>query len=236
VRQVLDQQEYRSASDFARRVTPYVHLDAGGVPRLDPGVTAEGLGVTPEFLRDFSSALDFAGEAVREGRVVVKEDLTVQVRQDQTMQPEAAPVAPGGVVPGALGQRADDPSVDWQTWGYNSGAMFFNSYDDYWRYFHNRYYVLCSSMAAQLGFPWMSPNLVYYYAYNGWSFNQYLGPSSGMYWFLPFSGSGCYSYNPCFCCGLSYRTIYIWVQSYQYFPSCRCHQAVWGWQGFWARF
>ena len=223
---VLDKAEYRAAADFARRAAPYVHLDSAGVPRLDEGVTAAQLGVSEEFLRDFASALSFAGQAITEGSIVVHQDLTV----------ETAGAAPpqDGVVAGA--RLGGEGSLDWQSWNYNTGAMFYNSYQDYWYYFYDRYYVLCASMAAQLGYPWMSNNLVYYYAYNGWAFNNYCGSGSGMYWFMPYSGSGCRYYNPCYCCGVSYRPIYIWVVTYQYYPSCRCQQPVWGWQGFWARY
>lgn len=233
VRDVLDMTGYRAASDFARRVTPYVHLDGSGVPRLDAGVSADELGVTSEFMADFESALGFAAQAIRQGRVVVREDLTVEtvgpISAAPAMALDSAAPFPDSAGPG-------DASLDWQSWRYNSGAMFYNSHEDYWSYFYNRYYVLCSSMAAQIGYPWMSTNLVYFYAYNGWSFSRYCGSGSGMYWFMPYSSSGCYQYNPCYCCGVSYRPIYIWVMTYQYVPSCRCQQQVWGWQGYWARY
>lgn len=233
---VLDKAEYEAASDFAKRVTPFVHLDEDGVPRLDEGVTAEQLGVDPEFLENFALALDFASETITSGAIVLADDLTVEMAdvaplEDGAFVP-AAPVGPANTVDRAGG----DDTVDWQSWQYNTGAMFYNSYQDYYSYYYNRYYVLCASMAAQLGYPWMSSNLVYFYTYNSWSFSRYLTSHYGMYWFMPYSTSGCYQYNPCYCCGTSYRPIYIWVLTYQYYPSCRCQQPTWGWQGYWARY
>jgi len=233
--EVLDRSGYEEAADFARRVMPFVHLDAAGVPRLDGSVTAARLGVSEAFLSDFEAALHFAADAIRDGRIVVNADLTVDTVGE-------APAAAHGIEPaepfgaGMLDAAIEDPSLDWQSWRYNTGAMFYNSYQSYWTHFYNRYYVLCSSMAAYIGYPWMSTNLVYFYAYNSAFFSRYLHASHGMYWFLPFSGTGCAAYQPCYCCGVSYRPVYIWILSYQYYPSCRCQQAVWGWQGFWGRY
>lgn len=232
---VLDKVEYRAASDFAMRVTPFIRVDADGVPRLDADVTADQLGVDQKFLDDFVLALGFASDAINSGAIVVNDDLTVDVVGASPAAGALMSVAPIDSS-GALDRAGGDDTVDWQSWRYNTGAMFYNSYPDYHNYYHNRYYVLCSSMAAQLGYPWMSTNLVYFYSYNAWYFSRHLNSSYGMYWFMPFSGSGCYQYNPCYCCGVSYRPIYIWVLTYQYYPSCGCHQPTWGWQGYWARY
>jgi len=234
---VLDKAEYQAASDFTMRVTPYIHLDDTGVPRLDAGVTAEMMGVDQEFMDNFVAALDFAGQAILDGSIVVNDDLTVDVAGASSV---SGPVfGPSATIPGGedtIDSAVGDASLDWQSWRYNSGAMFYNSYQDYYSYYYSRYYVLCSSMAAQLGYPWMSTNLVYFYSYNGWYFNQHCSNPYGMYWFMPYSSSGCYQYNPCYCCGVSYRPIYVWVVTYRYYPSCGCQQPTWGWQGYWARY
>jgi len=99
-------------------------------------------------------------------------------------------------------------------------------------------------MAASVGYPWISNNLIYFYTYNSQYFNQYCYPNNGMYYFLPYStGMGCQpQYSPCYCCGISYRPVYIWTVMYRYVQNCGCagrcgcQQSYWGWQGYWGRY
>jgi hypothetical protein len=247
---VLDPVEYQSVSDFTRRVTPYIKLDAAGVPQVT-GATAEALGVDARFLADFQLALAYAYQAVEDGHIVLNADLTVE-RTDAVppVVDGAAPIAPApgtdgaSVLPGAdgaivlpgapgAGNLGDVPQ--WGTWHYPQGAMFYNSYTDYWNYYYNNYYVLCSAMAARLGYPWLSPNLVYFYTYNNSYFYNYCYSNMGTYFYMPYS-SMCQQYNPCWCCGMSYRPVYFWVRSYSYNYGCGCYQQNWNWQGYWARY
>lgn len=238
---VLDPVEYQAVSDFTQRVTPFVGLGADGMPRVS-GVSAAELGVDAAFLADFERALAFAYKAVEEGHIVLNADLTVARADNGPIAIDgAAPGDPalvtGGatVLPGApgAGEMGDVPL--WGTWNYPQGAMFYNSYSDYWNYYYNNYYILCSAMAARLGYPWLSTNLVYFYTYNSSYFQNHCYSNYGTYFYMPYSGS-CQNYNPCYCCGMSYRPVYFWVRSSAYNYRCGCYQQNWSWQGYWARY
>jgi hypothetical protein len=238
--QVLDASEFAAVSDAAQRLTPYITVGADGLPRL-ADVRAEEIGVDPVFLENFRQAMTFANTTITEGHLVVNRDLTVStagldIRADPgngivagERYGAASPAPIGGVV----GSGGDTPQ--WGTWHYPQGAMFYNTYSDYWSYYYNRYYVLCNSMAAALGYPWLSSNLMYFYAYNNSYFSNNCYRDYGTYFFLPYSTT-CQQYNPCWCCGMSYRPVYFWVRATGYDHTCGCYRYNWQWQGYWARY
>jgi len=90
-------------------------------------------------------------------------------------------------------------------------------------------------MAAALGYPWLSSNLMYFYAYNNSYFSNNCYRDYGTYFFLPYSTT-CQQYNPCWCCGMSYRPVYFWVRATGYDHTCGCYRYNWQWQGYWARY
>jgi hypothetical protein len=235
--QVIDAQEFEAVSDIAQRITAYVTVGEDGVPRL-ADVTAEQIGVDPTFLENFRQAMSFANEAIEQAHITVNADLTVVAPGASLIRSRTVgPLVPESNAIKAQGVPGDDggDAIQWQGWTYPQGAMFYNTYSDYWSYYYNRYYVLCNSMAAYLGYPWLSGNLIYFYSYNSSYFYNYLYPDYGMYFYLPYSGS-CPNYNPCYCCGLSYRPMYVWVRTYVYTQPCGCYRYTWAWQGYWGRY
>ena len=234
---VIDEAEFRELSDAVQRITPHITVDDEGLPQLE-GVTAADLGVSEEFLRNFKRAMEFSNEAIAKGEFEVNDDLTIEVLGPAASSLPSADLVPAGEdKPVGPLQTVGDETVEWSSWNYpNQGAMFYNSYYDYWNYYHNRYYVLCNGMAAALGYPWMSTNLMYFYGYNGWYFQRYCYQGYGMYFYLPYSQGCCRMYNPCWCGGMCYRVVYIWVRVVQYNPMCRCYQYNWNWTGYWGRY
>lgn len=230
---VLDADEFEAVSAAVQRLTPHIYLGEGGLPQLDD-VTAAELDVDEEFLANFRLAMEFTNKAIADGEFKINADMTVETQGSGAAG--LVPAQPYGEPSDEI-QMVGDATVDWGTWHYPSrGAMFYNTYYDYWNYYHNRYYVLCNGMAAALGYPWMSTNLMYFYGYNNMYFNSHCYQSYGMYYYLPYSTGCCRQYNPCYCGGMSYRPVYIWVQSTVYNYSCRCYQYSWNWQGYWGRY
>ena len=131
---VLDPVEYQAVSDFTQRVTPFIHLDAAGVPRVS-GASAADLGVDAAFLANFERALEFAYQAVEDGHIVLNGDLTVERGDaalpavDGTTSGDPESVTDGAIVlPGAPGAGEFGDVPQWGTWNYPQGAMFYNSY------------------------------------------------------------------------------------------------------------
>ncbi|MFN2115422.1 MAG: hypothetical protein ACK2T6_06885 [Anaerolineae bacterium] len=231
---VLDETEFHALSETVQLLTQHVAVDADGIPQLDD-VTAQELGVDPEFLANFKLAMEFTNQAIANGEFKVNPDLTVEALGGSAAA-GLVPAQPYGE-PSDTIQLTGDATVDWDTWHYpNRGAMFYNSYYDYFNYYYNRYYVLCNGMAAALGYPWMSTNLMYFYGYNNWYFSNHCYQNYGMYYYLPYSSGCCRQYNPCYCGGMSYRPVYIWVRVMGYNYNCRCYQYNWSWQGYWGRY
>jgi hypothetical protein len=232
---VLDAAEFRALSDTIQRITPFVYVDESGLPQLDD-VAAQDLGVDEEFLDNFRLAMEFTNKAIADGQFKVNPDLTVEALGGGSASAGLVPAQPYGE-PSTTLPVVGDETVDWNSWNYpNRGAMFYNTYYDYWTYYHHRYYVLCNGMAAALGYPWMSTNLMYFYGYNNWYFNSHCYQNYGMYYYLPYSMGCCRMYNPCYCGGMSYRPVYIWVRVTVYNYACRCYQYNWNWQGYWGRY
>ena len=234
---VIDEAEYHTVSEITQRITPYIYVDGDGIPQLED-VTAEELGVDETFLENFKLAMEFSNAAIADGQFKINPDLTVEVAGVNSSTGPVVELVPTGPVPPMNElSLAGGTTPDWQTWNYpNRGAMIYNSYPDYYNHYYNRYYVLCNSMAASLGYPWMSNNLMNYYSYNNWHFSRYCYQNYGTYYYLPYSGGCCRQYNPCYCGGMTYRVVYIWVRTYSYTPSCGCYQYNWNWQGHWGRY
>ena len=220
---VLDAESFREVAAITERITPYLFVAEDGTVQLRD-VTAADLGVTEQFLADYRAAMAYSNELILAGEVSVSPDMKVTVRDRYA--PDPADTLQG--VPGASVDAAEPQAAvpDWGAWNYNSGAMFYNSYGD-WTYYRNTYYGLCNSMAAYVGYPWMSRNLIYFYGYNQQYFQNYCYNPMGTYYYMPYSY--CYS-------GLGYKPAYFWTRTYAYYGSCGCYQYQWAWQGFWCRY
>jgi hypothetical protein len=204
-------------------------------------VSADQLGVTDEFLANYREALDYANQTIRDGNIVVNDDMTVDAVQrlggdfniglpgftwGKGALPEADLGGLAGAAPDAHPSADGAAEPEWGAWGYPSGAIFYNSYSD-WTYYRYSYYGLCSSMAAYLGLPWMSPSLVYFYGYNQPYLGRYVYNPMGVYYYMPYS----YCQN-----SFGYKPGYFWTRSYMYNYGCGCYQYQWAWQGFWLRY
>ena len=231
-------EDFAAVAELTRAIEPHLIVGDDGLVRLADGITADDLGVTPEFLADFRSALEYSNEAIAAGDIVVEDDMTVRTTERlNTAVSIGRPKQPGltgAVVPAgdAAEALAGEAPVaggalpEWGAWGYPSGAIFYNSYGD-WTYYRNAYYGLCNTMAAYLGYPWMSRSLVYLYGYNQHYFNQYCYNPAGVYYYLPYS----------YCqTGFGYKPGYYWTRHYAYNYGCGCYQYQWAWQGFWLRY
>jgi hypothetical protein len=244
----VDAAEFQEVVDITERITPHVYVGDDGLVHL-ADVSAAELGVTDEFLAAFKAAMHSSNQLIAKGAIRVDADLKVTpgraiVRVGELKGfdagpgmgtgPVAEPVAPAESV---AAPEPGDEAPQWGAWNYGSGAMFYNSYNDYYSYRYN-YYVLCNSMAAYVQQPCMSQSLMYLYTYNQNYFNNYCYNPYGTYFYVPYQNncqySNCYYQCPTYTMG--YRPVYYWVRSYQYSNQCRCYQYNYGWQGFWARY
>ncbi len=232
--QVIDAEAFAEVAEITERITPYLYVGDDGLVRLRP-VTADELGVTEKFLADFRLALENSNTAIAAGDIVVNDDLTVTAREDAFSpgpiigEPPVATDGAGFDAPagGAPDAGATDGAVpEWGAWRYPSGAIFYNSYPD-WVYYRRAYYGLCNTMAAYLGYPWMSRPLVYFYGYNQLYFNRYAFNPGGVYWYMPYSY--CNS-------GLGYKPGYFWGRRSVFGYGCGCYQYQWAWIGIWCRY
>lgn len=239
---VIDADTMVDLEKITERLDAHLYVDADGTVKLPDHLTAEVLDVEPEFLANFRAALEYSNELILDGQIVVGDDLTVSA--GETFEwPGAEPglipgPGPGTVVDGAPGASTGGDELDWNAYRYSSGCMFYNSYSTYSRYSRS-YYGLCSTMAAYIGYPHISPSLVSFYTYN----SSYMGSScynpTGMYYYLPYT-SGCRSYiggayAPCYS-SLGYKPAYFWTRSYGYSSGCGCYTYNWAWHGYWARY
>ncbi len=240
---VVDPAEMAEVEAITARLDRHLSLDGQGLVTLDPSVTPEQLGVTPEFLDNYRQALAFSNQLISSGQIKVDANLKVSATGSFVGSANMpAPGNPGGKGKASepapvLGESADNEVPEWCSWRYNSGAMYYNSYNTYNSYGRTgQYYGLCNSMAAYMGYPWMSGSLVNFYTYNNSYFNNYCYPNYGTYYFLPYSSyNSCGGYNPCYnpC---STKPAYFWTRSYTYSYSCRCYQYQWQWSGYWTRY
>ncbi len=219
---VIDAATYREVAALTERITPYLIVGEDGLVRL-ADVTAAELGVTEKFLADFRLALDNSNQAITAGNIVVNADLTVSTNDTKF---SAVPIGKGGNDVALQGALPAEPAPEWGAWQYPQGAIFYNTYPD-WNYYRNAYYGLCNTMAAYLGYPWMSQSLLYFYGYNQSYFNRYCYNNSGIYFYMPYS----------YCAGgLGYKPAYFWGQQAMFNYGCGCYQYQWAWQGFWCRY
>ncbi len=221
---VVDAEAFAEIADITERITPHLFVGEGGLVHLDD-VTAAELDVSEQFLADFREALRYSNALIERGEIDVAPDMTVNLAEN-FLPPANLILPPGGDSPnggdlGALPMASDAAVPDWGAWNYGSGGMFYNSYND-WVYYRYRYYGLCNTMAAYIGFPWMGPPLIYFYGYNQHYF--------GLYVYNPY---GTYFYIPYYYChfGLGYKPAYFWVRMFDPFRGY-----VWGWRGFWLRY
>lgn len=233
---VVDPQEMAEVEQISARIDEHLSLDGQGLVQLNADVTAEQLGVSPEFLDNYRKALTFSNQLISSGQITVDANLKVTATGNFVGSVNMpAPGNPGGKgkasEPGE-GAVADNDVPDWCSWRYNSGAMYYNSYNTWNTYGRSgQYYGLCNSMAAYIGYPWMSSSLNNMYTYNSNYFNNYCYPNQGSYYFLPYSSyNSCGGYNPCYnqC---SMKPAYFWTRNYTYSYSCRCYQYQWQWSG-----
>ncbi|MCB9176768.1 MAG: hypothetical protein H6648_06365 [Caldilineae bacterium] len=237
--EVVDPQAMAEIVAITERIDPLLVLDADGLVQLPAEVSAEQLGVSQEFLDNYRLALGFSNRLIETGQITVDADMKVSANESFVGSVELpGPGGPGaGQMSGAETDGAPQGATpDWYTWRYSGGAMYYNSYQTYNTYGRTgQYYGLCNSMAAQLGYPWMSSSLVNFYTYNNSYLNRYCYNNYGSYYYLPYYNTGCGSYNPCYG-GTSYKPAYFWGQARTYNYSCRCYSYNWQWYGTWCRY
>lgn len=236
---VIDAQEMDDLVAITERIDAHLSIGDDGLVQLDPTVTADELGVTEEFLANYRDALIESNKLIARGDLKVDADMRVTASEQLTANfrlsgPGAGNPGPG--LEGELGSGQPDAAVpDWCSWNYNTGAMYYNSYNDY-RTYRNNYYGLCNSMAAYIRCSRCAPSLQYFYSYNNSQINNYCYQNTGVYYYLPYSNSnGCGQQNPCYG-NLGYKPAYYWGQQQTYNYSCRCYTSNWQWQGYWSRY
>jgi len=236
---VIDAEEMETLIDLTERIQPYLSLDADGLVQLDPAVTAADLGVTDEFLATYRESLAESNKLIERGEITVDADMRVTMSDHLAASFREPQPGKGGntdaAAPGEPVALDDEAVPDWSCWRYNSGAMFYNSYNTYSTY-RNNYYGLCNTMASYMGCSRCAPSLQYFYGYNGSYLNSYCYRNSGVYYYLPYSNSnGCGSSYGCYG-NLSYKPAYYWGYGRSYNNSCRCYQNQWQWYGNWCRY
>ncbi len=234
---VIDAQEMDDLVAITERIQPYLSVDADGLVQLDANVTAAELGVSEDFLATYRDALTESNKLIERGEISVDADMGVTRSKELDYNFHLGKLGagiPGPSLEGAPGGAQPSAGVpDWNVWNYNTGAMYYNSYNTYQSY-RNNYYGLCNSMAAYLRCSRCAPSLQYFYGYNGSYLNNSCYRNSGVYYYLPYSNN-CGSYNPCYG-NLSYKPAYYWQQTQSYNYSCRCYTSNWQWQGYWCRY
>jgi hypothetical protein len=231
---LLDAEAMAEVREITDRITPYLEVGPDGLVRLRD-VTAAEIGVSEKFLEDFRASLEYSNGAIAAGDIKVNADMTVETTS-QTFAARGGATRLAGADLGTLGLPAgeaglqaaapSEPVPQWGAWNYPDGAIFYNSYPD-WHYYRNAYWGLCNSMAAYLGYPWMSGSLAYFYGYNQFYLSRYCYNPAGMYWYMPYN----------YCGGtLGYKPAYFWGRVAMYSYGCGCYQYQWAWQGIWCRY
>jgi hypothetical protein len=228
---VLGAEEFAEVVDLTKLITPYIYVDATGMPRLQD-VSAQQIGVSEEFLANFKMAMTYSNQLVARGTMKVAPDMTTtMVGATAPGRIGLDPRGPGttGITPDAATDKGADPT--WGGWDYNSGAMFYSSYGD-WTYYRYNYYPLCNSMAAYIRRPYMSTSLCNFWGYNQNYFQNYCYSTYGTYYYMPYA----YACQNNYGCNVGYKPAYFWTRSYYYQPSCGCYQYNWNWQQFNCRY
>lgn len=247
---VVDAAEMDDVLDLVQRMEPYLYVAEDGTMQLRDDATAEALGVSQDYLDNYRAAMADSNTLVQRGEVTLSSDFKVTVAPlpERFLGPVIGVPNPGGAVTEGAGAAGDAAALDgaspdnWSAYGYNSGAMFYNSYNVY-RQYYNNYYNLCNSMAAYIRQPWISSNLAYFYGYNTGYLNNSCYQNQGMWYYLPYQ-QGCQQWVPtqrtyttqCYGSTVNYRPGYLWQSRYAYNNSCRCYQSQWQWQGYWMRY
>jgi hypothetical protein len=224
---LIDAEGFAEVKEITERITPYLIVGADGLVRLGD-VSASELGVSEKFLADFRAALEYSNRTIVAGDLKVNEDLTVDMAERSfTVAPRGGAKRLGAGDEGEIQAAQPGEAVpQWGAWNYPDGAIFYNTYPD-WDYYQNAYWGLCNSMAAYLGYPWMSGSLAYFYGYNQFYLNRYCYNPAGMYWYMPYN----------YCGGtLGYKPAYFWGRVAMYSYGCGCYQYQWAWQGIWCRY
>lgn len=239
--EVVDEAAMARIVEITERIDPLLFVDDAGLVQLPESVTAGELGVSQEFLDNYRMALTFSNRLIETGQISVSPDLVVTANDSFVGSAELP--GPGGPGAGQMGLGAGTDGLsqgevpDWYTWRYSGGAMYYNSYNTYNSYGRTgQYYGLCNSMAAQLGYPWMSSSLVGFYTYNGSYLNRYCYQNGGSYYYLPYYNTGCGGYSPCYGQQTSAKPAYFWGQARTYNYSCRCYNYSWQWYGTYCRY
>lgn len=252
---IVDAAEMADVLDLVQRMEPYLYVAEDGTMQLRDDATAEALGVSQAYLDDYRAAMADSNTLIERGEVTLSPDfeVTMAALPDGAVNPVIGLPGPGGAVTEGDG-AASDASLggasmlsgaspdNWSAYGYNTGAMFYNSYNVY-RQYYNNYYNLCNTMAAYIRQPWISSNLAYFYGYNGNQLNNSCYQSQGMWYYLPYQ-QGCQQWvptlrsytNQCYGSTVGYRPGYLWQSRYAYNNNCRCYQSQWQWQGYWMRY
>lgn len=247
---VVDASKMAEVGDIVARIEPFLYVAADGTMQLRDDATAEALGVSEAFLADYRAAMANSNTLIQRGEVTLSADfkVTVKALPERDFSPVVGLPAPGGAATEGEGALSDAASIqsaspdNWSAYGYQSGAMFYNSYNVY-RQYYNNYYNLCNTMAAYIRQPWISSNLAYFYGYNGGYLNNSCYQNTGMWYYLPYQ-QGCQQWVPttrsyttqCYGSTVNYRPGYLWQSRYAYNTSCRCYQSQWQWQGYWMRY
>jgi hypothetical protein len=224
---LIDADGFAEVKAITERITPHLVVGADGLVRLGD-VTAAELGVSEKFLADFRAALEYSNRTIEAGDLVVKPDLSVEMAEPNFVAaPTGGAKRLGAESEGSIqGAPPSEAVPQWGAWNYPDGAIFYNSYPD-WHYYQNAYWGLCNTMAAYLGYPWMSGSLAYFYGYNQFYFSRYCYNPAGMYWYMPYN----------YCGGaLGYKPAYFWGRVAMYSYGCGCYQYQWAWQGIWCRY
>lgn len=225
---VLDAQEFAEVVDLTKLITPYIYIDAAGMPRLQD-VSAAEIGVPEEFLANFKLAMGYSNQLIVRGTLKVAPDMKTTMVGAPTPGRISLDPVPGAGTTGIAPDTGADPN--WGGWDYNTGAMFYSSYGD-WTYYRYNYYPLCNSMAAYIRRPYMSTSLVNFWGYNQNYFQNYCYSNYGTYYYMPYQ----YACQQYYGCNVGYKPAYFWTRSYYYQPSCGCYQYNWNWQQFNCRY
>lgn len=240
---VIDAAEMDELVDINARIEEHLSIGADGLVVLDPSVTAADLGVDEEFLAYYRAALADSNRLIARGDIRVDADMRVTPSEDyaRTLRPFGPQPGGAGFEAGATDAELPDAAPeagvpDWSVWGYNTGAMFYNSYSTYNQY-RSSYYSLCNSMAAYLRCSRCGSSLVNFYTYNSSYNNNYCYRQQGLYYYLPYQNtSNCGGYNPCYGNNTGYKPAYYWGYGTSYNNSCRCYTSQWQWYGYWCRY
>lgn len=225
----IDGAAMQSIADFSRRAEAHLVRNADGTVRFTTD-DAAALGVTAKFLADYKAALEHINAEIRAGALVVKADGSLAPNVDAAAapaQPAArSPKLPAGAQlvenptaeqlakarPAEATEGGVDNSPDWNVRNYNNTFyVTWTSYDAYYYRYYPYHYSWPAAMAAYVGYPYISPRLVYLftYSYNWYYFSQCTYPY-GSVWYIPWR-------YLCQTCGHNYYYVYFQVRYIYYY-------------------